>query len=137
MESAPSASQEAPAPEPARASPDSYTYQPDSRRDPFVSLLGTGAEPRDTGNLVEGPASLAIAEISVRGVLESRGSFIAMIEGADRRTWLVHDGDRLRDGTIKAVTPTGLIIIQEVNDPLSLVKQREVHKLLQSLEDTQ
>jgi hypothetical protein len=28
-----------------------------------------------------------------------------------------------------------LIVIQEVNDPLSLVKQREVRKLLRSLED--
>jgi hypothetical protein len=33
------------------------------------------------------------------------------------------------------VTPQGLIVIQEVNDPLSLVKQREVRKLLRSLED--
>ena len=39
------------------------------------------------------------------------------------------------DGTIKAVTPQGLVIVQDVNDPLSLVKQREVRKLLRSLED--
>jgi hypothetical protein len=29
-----------------------------------------------------------------------------------------------------------LIVIQEVNDPLSLVKQREVRKLLRTLEDS-
>ena len=39
------------------------------------------------------------------------------------------------DGTIKTVTLQGLIVIQEVKDPLSLVKQREVRKLLRSLED--
>ena len=41
----------------------------------------------------------------------------------------------VEDGTIKTITPQGLIVIQEVNDPLSLVKQREVRKLLRSLED--
>ena len=39
------------------------------------------------------------------------------------------------DGVIKALTPEGLIIIQDVNDPLSVVKQREVQKRLPSLED--
>ena len=39
------------------------------------------------------------------------------------------------DGTIKAVVPEGLVIVQPVNDPLSLVKQREVRKLLRSVED--
>jgi hypothetical protein len=46
----------------------------------------------------------------------------------------VHQGDRLLDGTIKAVTPLRLFVIQEVNDPRSPVKQREVRKLVQSLE---
>jgi len=76
-----------------------------------------------------------LAEISVRGVMQSRGSLVAMIQGPDNKTYLVHQGDKLLDGTIKSVTPQGLIVIQEVNDPLSLVKQREVRKLLRSLED--
>ncbi len=78
---------------------------------------------------------MTLAEISVRGVLQSRGSLIAMIQGPDNKTYLVHQGDKLLDGTIKSVTPQGLIVTQEVNDPLSLVKQREVRKLLRSLED--
>ena len=63
------------------------------------------------------------------------GSLIAMIQGPDNKTYLVHQGDKLLDGTIKTITPQGLIVIQEVNDPLSLVKQREIRKLLRSLED--
>jgi len=39
------------------------------------------------------------------------------------------------DGTIKTITPQGLVVVQEVNDPLSLIKQREIRKLLRSLED--
>lgn len=111
-----------------------YTYQPDGRRDPFLNLLGTGNEPGKAGKRNEGPAGLTVAEISVRGVLESRGSLIAMIEGPDKKTYVVHTGDKFSDGVIRSITSQGLVIVQEVNDPLSLVKQREIHKLLRSLE---
>jgi hypothetical protein len=57
-----------------------------------------------------------------------------MIQGPDNKTYIVHQGDKLLDGTIKTITPQGLVVIQEVSDPLSLVKQREVPKLLRSLE---
>jgi hypothetical protein len=46
----------------------------------------------------------------------------------------VHQGDKLLDGAIKSITPQGLIVLQDVNDPLSLVKQREVRKMLRSIE---
>ena len=70
----------------------------------------------------------------MRGILQSRTGLIAMIEGPDKKTYIVHQGDKLADGTIKTITPQGLVVMQEVNDPLSLVKQREVTKLLRSLE---
>ena len=78
---------------------------------------------------------MTVSEISVRGVMQSRGAVVAMIQGPDNKTYLVHQGDKLLDGTIKTITPQGLVVIQEVNDPLSLVKQREIRKLLRSLED--
>ena len=78
---------------------------------------------------------MTVGEISVRGILESKGGLVAMIQGPDNKTYIVHQGDKLLDGAIKTITPQGLIVIQEVNDPLSLVKQREVRKLLRSLED--
>jgi Tfp pilus assembly protein PilP len=78
---------------------------------------------------------MTLAEISVRGIMQSRGALVAMVQGPDNRTYIVHQGDKLLDGTIKTIMPTGLVVVQEVNDPLSLVKQREVRKLLRSLED--
>jgi len=127
----PSASESGPTPA------EGYSYQSDGRRDPFLNLLGTGGEPRTQGpggKRTEGAAGLTVAEISVRGVLESRGSLIAMIEAPDKKTYVVHSGDKFLDGTIRSITPQGLVIVQEVNDPLSLVKQREIRKLLRSLE---
>ena len=114
--------------------PENYTYQANGRRDPFLSLLGVGADARQ-GRRVEGPAGMSVADITVRGVIESRGMLIAMIHGPDNKTYTVHQGDKLLDGTIRAITPQGLVIVQEVNDPLSLVKQREVRKFLRAIEE--
>ena len=132
---APAAASQTP-PAAAPPEPESYTYNPDGRRDPFTSLIGTGGpEVRSLGRRSDGPGSMAVADISVRGVLQTRGSLIAMIQGPDNRTYIVHPGDKLLDGVIKMITPQGLVVTQEVNDPLSLVKQREVPKLLRSLEN--
>jgi len=114
---------------------EAYTYRADGRRDPFLSLLGQGSEGKLTSRRGEGPGGLTVGEVSVRGIMQSRGSLVAMIQGPDNKTHIVHAGDKLLDGTIKSVTPQGLIIVQEVNDPLSLSKTREVRKLLRSLED--
>ncbi len=114
---------------------EAYTYRAEGRRDPFLNLVGAGAEGKVTSRRGEGPSGLTLGEISVRGVMQSRGSLVAMIQGPDNKTYLVHSGDKLADGVIKSVTPQGLVVVQEVNDPLSLIKQREVRKLLRSLED--
>jgi type IV pilus assembly protein PilP len=115
---------------------ENYTYDPSGRRDPFQNLIAGGSEPK-LGPRGEGKAGLMVAEVSVRGVMQSRGAFIAMVQGPDGKTFLIHQGDRLADGTVKAVNAEGLVVVQDVNDPLSLVKQREVSKSLRSLEAKQ
>jgi hypothetical protein len=116
---------------------ENYTYNTGGRRDPFMSLLGTGTEPRSRAARPIGVASLIVGEISVRGVIQSKGLLVAIIQAPDMRTYLVRDGERFLDGQVKAVTPTGLVITQQINDPLSLVKEREVHKALRTVEETQ
>ena len=39
------------------------------------------------------PTGMTLGEISVRGVLQSRGTLVAMIQGPDNRTYIVHQGD--------------------------------------------
>ena len=120
-----------PAPPPA----ESYSYEADGRRDPFQSLIGVGTSGSTQSRKGEGPSGISAEDISVRGVMESRGKLIAMVMGPDNKTYIVHQGDRLLDGSIKSITPQGLVIEQEVTDPLSVVKQREIRKLLRGLED--
>lgn len=131
---APAATQaKEPAPGPAAPAaplagiPDGYSYRPDGRRDPFVSLVGRGVD-ASVVRRGEGLAGLSTSEISVRGVLRSRGGYVAIVQGPDQKTHIVRQNDRLADGTVKSITPEGLVILQEVNDPLSLVQQKEVRK---------
>ena len=121
--------------EPAKSEPsDSYSYDPGGRRDPFLTLIGPATTAR-SGMKIDSASGIAVGELSVRGVLESRGKLVAMVKGPDNKTYIVHQGDKLLDGAIRSITPQGLVIEQEVNDPLSVVKQREVRKLLRGLED--
>jgi type IV pilus assembly protein PilP len=118
----------------APPAPEAYTYDPAGRRDPFVSLLSRGVEPAG-GKKLTGLGGLSTGEIMLRGVLQSRNSYVALISGPDGKTYSAHVNDRLLDGVIRSVTPEGIVIMQEVNDPLSLVKQREVRKGLRTAED--
>jgi type IV pilus assembly protein PilP len=113
--------------------PENYNYQPDGRRDPFLSLLGVGGETQ--GKRGNGAAAFTLAEVSVRGIIQSKGQLLAMVQAPDDKTYVVHQGDKFADGVVKTVTPQGLVVIQDINDPLSVQKQREVRKLLRSLED--
>ena len=110
-------------------------YRSEGRRDPFVRLADAGVEARPTVRRVDGPGGLATSELSIRGILAGPDATVAMIQGPDKRTYLVRTGERLADGVIKAVIPQGLVILQEFTDPTSSVRQREVRKLLRSVED--
>ncbi len=122
------------APATTAPAPDAYTYDPAGRRDPFVSLLSRGIEPA-AGKKLAGLGGITTAEMMLRGVLQSRDSYVALISGSDGKTYSAHVNDRLLDGVIQSVTPEAIVIMQEVNDPLSLVKQREVRKGFRTAED--
>jgi type IV pilus assembly protein PilP len=123
---------------PEAATADGYAYNPEGRRDPFVSLVRSGSDsraPRNAGAAIDGLSGLSVEDISVRGVVAGRTGFVAMVQGPDNKTYLVRQNDKLLDGTVKAVNAQGLLVLQDVNDPLSLVKQKEVRKMLRGLEE--
>ena len=109
-----------------------YTYDPAGRRDPFVSLTGRGAEVSVPGGARPGGVpGLLIGEITLKGVLKSpKGGFIALVQSPDNRTYIIRQGDKVYDGSVKAITAEAVVFAQDVNDPLSLVKQREVRKAI-------
>ena len=108
-----------------------YSYDPAGRRDPFVSLTTRGGDlPVAAGARPAGLAGLLVSEITVKGVLKSPKGFIALVQAPDNRTYIIRAGDKVFDGTVKAISQDAVVFSQDVNDPLSLVKQREVRKAI-------
>lgn len=124
------------APPPAERAPAQagYTYDAEGRRDPFVSLVGRGNDQKPGTANAAGIPGLLVNDVTVKGVIRGRSGYIAMIQGPDTKTYIVRSGDRLLDGSVKAITQDGVVFSQDVHDPLSLVKQREVSKRIRTAE---
>jgi type IV pilus assembly protein PilP len=114
--------------------PPNFEYTPEGRRDPFISLVNKGTSATKS-NSAAGVPGMMTAELTVRGILLKAGSYVAMVSGPDGKVFTVRAGDKLADGVIRAITANSVVILQEVNDPLSLEKQREVRKFLRSGEE--
>ena len=124
---APAGKQQPPPPQGA-----GYSYDPAGRRDPFISLTSRGGDVAPpAGSRPAGVPGLLVNEMTVKGVWKSsRGGFIALVQSPDNRTYIVKTGDKVFDGTVKQITQDAVVFSQDVNDPLSLVKQREVRKAI-------
>ena len=130
------------APDSAAASPAlenrGFTYSPDGRRDPFVNLLrrGTGVDlSAVSGPRPNGLKGLGTGEVTLKGTMASKGAYVAILQGSDARTYVVHPGEKLFDGTVRTITADSMVILQQVNDPLSKETQREVRKVLRQTEE--
>jgi Tfp pilus assembly protein PilP len=121
--------------QPATVAQPAYSYQPDGRRDPFISLLGRGSDPASGASRPTGLPGLLIDELSIKGIINDRAGFVAMIQGPDNKTYMVHPGEKLMDGSVKSITGDSVVFSQDVSDPLSTVKQRERVKKLRSNEE--
>jgi Tfp pilus assembly protein PilP len=128
-----------PAASPAAATlePQGYNYNPEGRRDPFVSLVRRGSEipGSNPGERPSGIPGMTAAEVVLKGIVETPKGWMAMLQGTDAKTYLVRPGDRLLDGTVRTITADTMVILQKVNDPLSLETTREVRKVLRQTEE--
>jgi len=121
-----------------------YAYNSGGRRDPFVSLQKPVAADRGPKTRKPGMEGFLIQEIALKGIVRTTGTgigiagragHIAMFLGADGKSYFVTTGQRLYDGVITAVDATSVTFRQEVTDPLSPVKTREVRKSLYASEE--
>jgi len=137
---APAPAAPAAAPKPSLPSPPpNFQYSPEGRRDPFLDLVNRGTDAvRGTSASArrpDGVPGLETGALVVRGIVQSRGAWLAMVSGPDGKVFTVRSGDKLFDGVIRTITPQAVVILQEVNDPLSLEKRREVRKFLRGGEE--
>jgi hypothetical protein len=157
QEAAPGAAAAPPAEKPAAAATDvnrppldveleagGYAYNSGGRRDPFVSLQSPVTADRGPKTRKPGMEGFLIQEVALKGIVKTAGGgtgvaqksgYIAIFLGADGKSYFVTTGQRLYDGAIVAVDPTSVTFRQEVTDPLSPVKTREVRKSLYASEE--
>ena len=126
---------ESPLPSP----PAKFQYSSEGRRDPFLDRVNRGTDAVRGGVAAtkrpDGVPGLETNALVVKGIVQSRGEWLAMVSGLDGKVYTVRAGDKLFDGVIRTITAQAVVIFQEVNDPLSLEKQREVRKFLRGGEE--
>ncbi len=111
--------------------PETYSYDPESRRDPFRSLFRRQSTERRSEKRPDGPAGLLIDELQVEGVFVLDEGPVVQVESASQRTsFLLRVGDQLWDGDVIRITLQEVVFKQSVNDPTALKPFREVVKKL-------
>jgi hypothetical protein len=125
--------------------PGGYTYNAQGRRDPFISMIKPVAPQGSKGVRPQGFPGFLIQEVALRGIVKTsepgigsaaKPGYIAVFQGADpTKSFFVTVGQRLFDGVITAIDASSVTFRQEVTDPLSPVKTRDVRKSLNASEE--
>jgi Tfp pilus assembly protein PilP len=111
-----------------------YVYASQGRRDPFVSLLKPVSE-SGPGKRRPGMEGFLIQEVALKGIVKDKTGYLAMLLGTDGKSYFVKVGQRLFDGVITAIDAATVTFRQEVTDPLSSVRSRDVKKTLYPSEE--
>jgi|GEM_PF-3075166 len=109
---------------------ETYHYDSQGRRDPFRSLIGPATNRRAGGPKPDGVPGFLVDEIDLTGVVKTKQGLVAMITGPDNKGYLLHVSEKVYDGEVIRITNTGVVFRQEVNDPTSIERYKEVVKEL-------
>lgn len=106
--------------------------KPISLRDPFAPL--PLARPRSAREVVRPPgrAGLLIAELVVRGIVESPRGAVAVVADPDGHVYFLHTGDELFDGTVDRIEAGGVVFAEHARDALGRPMQRLVVKSIEA-----
>jgi len=103
-----------------------YTYDPASRRDPFINL-GKGLRVSDEKLP---PGAITVATANVVGITRNKDGFVAVIMGTDNKARFMKKGDALYDGAIIEIKDDEVVFRQDLKDDPSGLKSKEVRKKL-------
>jgi hypothetical protein len=113
-----------------------FSYDPEGRRDPFMSLM-TRAVVVD--ERPPGVAGMLVAELDLAGVVnDGLNGDVAMFIGSDNKGYFLRIGDEVYDGRVIAVDPRqgSVTFRQQVDDPRLIKPYRDVVKRLVPLEES-
>jgi len=108
------------------------SYESLGRRDPFVTLLaprravtGQVSVPRSSTGL----GSFMVADVTVTGLVRKGNEMSAIIQGADKMSYVAKPGSKLADAVIKSIDKQGVTFV-EIPHAGTGAKPTETRKLL-------
>jgi hypothetical protein len=89
-------------------------YDDGGRRDPFASLILPKPISAQAANnapraRITGLASLSIADATVRGIVGNGKTMMAVVEGPNHQSFVIHPKDRLLDGSVLTIDDSGVV----------------------------
>ena len=87
-------------------------------------------KPDDRGERAPGPAGMSVDELELQGTFKTKSGWIAMMRGADNKSYLLRKGSTVFDGEITDITATEVTFRQNVTDPTSPKPFRDVVKAI-------
>jgi hypothetical protein len=97
-------------------------YTDAGRRDPFTTLV----RPKRTGPAMvdgkpkSGLAALALADVTVRGIVKAGPTMMATIETPSKQSFTARVKDRILDAVIKSIDASGVVFAEETGSGASV-----------------
>ncbi len=99
-----------------------YSYQPKSKRDPFISPFDLEVLKGGKKKKVPGIAGMSIDEIVLQGIIKSKKrGYEALVLGSDNKVYWIKPGDKLYDGEVLEIG-MGKKSPDEISSPVEIGK---------------
>lgn len=102
-----------------------YAYDPEHRRDPFVSLLRRDSALSSIRERPGGLPGLRVSEVLLVGIVVRKEHSLAIIQARDATAYILRGEERLLDGAVKTITAEGVVFLQDAVDsdsPLEILR---------------
>jgi Tfp pilus assembly protein PilP len=100
-----------------------------ARRDPFESLVSRQQNQANmVAKLPPGKAGLQVSTLRLDGIVKAPSGMIAVVSNPQARTYFLHEGDRLYDGTVEKISMDGVSFHEEGKDAFGKPMERQVNK---------
>ncbi len=114
------------------STPPPATYDPAGRRDPFKNLFaGKDISER---RVITGLSDLMIDEVTIIGLVKSKGRYEAVLGMASGFPMVAHQGDRFADGFVLSISETQIVLRKTQERGVPLLKPKDIVKEITSEE---
>jgi len=104
------------------------TYDSLGRRDPFVSLIASRRTPV-VPRAAQGLGAFMLSDVTVTGISKNGNQMMAILQGADKQSYVAKVKDRIADAVIKAIDKEGVVFV-DLPGPGYTGRLQETRKLL-------